>query len=115
MKKRITRVEELGLDLNDISLDDLEKIAEITESEIRKALDEALGPRILKYLLMVQVDINSALNVIVDLAVDSHIPPFISLESVLDRAIKRGLDRARQLIKAMARKSRKEENSYSNS
>lgn len=105
MKKIRKRVdlEELGLDLSAISEDDMLQIAEIAETEIRRALDEVLGPRMIKYLLAVEVFMDDKLNVFIDLAVDSRIPPAISLESVLDRAIKRGLDKAAAYVRELAR------------
>ncbi len=105
MKKIRKRVdlEELGLNLSAISEDDMLRIAEIAETEIRRALDEVLGPRMIKYLLAVEVFMDDKLNVFVDLAVDSRIPPAISLESVLDRAIKRGLDKAAAYVRELAR------------
>ncbi len=105
MKKIRKRVdlEELGLNLSAISEDDMLQIAEIAETEIRRALDEVLGPRMIKYLLAVEVFMDDKLNVFIDLAVDSRIPPAISLESVLDRAIKRGLDKAAAYVRELAR------------
>ncbi len=100
---RKERVEEIGLDLSKLSEDHIYRIAEITEQSIREAIDEVLRDRVIKYLLMVEVNIDDKLNVIVDLAVDSRVPPFISLESVVDRAIKRGLDRAAAYIRRIAR------------
>ena len=102
-KERGVEVEEVGIDLAAVDEEFLSKVAEIAESEIRRALDEVLGPRIIKYLLMVDVYVDDKLNVVVDLAVDSHIPPYISLESVVDRAIKRGLDKAAAYVRARAR------------
>ncbi|HDI02125.1 MAG TPA: hypothetical protein ENF93_00615 [Ignisphaera sp.] len=102
IKKRID-IEELGLDLSKLTEEELYKIAEIAEVEIRKALDEVLGPRIIKYLLIVNVFIDDKLNVFVDLSTDSHVPPAISLENVLDRAIKRGLDKAAAYVRTLAR------------
>jgi len=109
--KRIRRekgieIEDVGIDISSLNDEFLHRLAEITESEIRKALEEVLGPRILKYLLMVDVYVDSMLNVVVDLAVDSHVPPYISLESVVDRAIKRGLDKAAAYVRAYARELR---------
>ncbi len=105
MKKVRKRVdlEELGLDLSAINEDNMLRIAEIAETEIRRALDEVLGPRMIKYLLAIEVFMNDKLNVFIDLAVDSRIPPAISLESVLDRAIKRGLDKAAVYVRELAR------------
>ncbi len=99
-KERFVELEEVGIDTSSIDNEFLEKLAEITESEIRKAIDEVLGPRVLKYLLMVDVYVDDKLNVVVDLAVDSHVPPYISLESVIDRAIKRGLDKAAAYVRS---------------
>ena len=99
-KERFVELEEVGIDTSSIDNEFLEKLAEITESEIRKAIDEVLGPRVLKYLLMVDVYVDDKLNVVADLAVDSHVPPYISLESVIDRAIKRGLDKAAAYVRS---------------
>ena len=101
--RRKVDLEEIGLNLETISEEVMLRIAEIAEEEIRKALDEVLGPRMIKYLLAVEVFVDDKLNVLVDLAVDSHIPPAISLESVVDRAIKRGLDKAAVYVREFAR------------
>ncbi len=116
-KEKGVELEEVGLDLSNLSEDFLSRVAEITEEEIRKALDEVLGPRIIKYLLMVDVFVDDKLNVVVDLAVDSHVPPYISLESVIDRAIKRGLDKAAAYVRSFARRpsSRSEKGEESSS
>jgi len=102
IRKRID-LEEIGLNLETIDEEAMLRIAEIAEEEIRKALDEVLGPRMIKYLLAVEVFVDDKLNVFVDLAVDSRIPPAISLESVIDRAIKRGLDKAAAYVRELAR------------
>ncbi len=106
-RERGVEVEEIGLDLSAIDEGFLEEIARIAEEEVRKALDETLGPRVIKYLLMVDVYIDDKLNVVLDLAVDSHVPPYISLESVIDRALKRGLDKAAAYVRSRAKELRR--------
>jgi len=102
VRKRV-EVEDVGIDVSSLDEEFLYRVAEIAESEIRKALDEVLGPRMIKYILLVDVNVDDKLNVFVDLIVDSRIPPYIRLESVLDRAIKRGLDKAAAYVRARAR------------
>ncbi len=104
--RRRIEIEDVGLDLSKLRIDDLLKIAEVAESEIRRALDEVLGPRMIKYLLTVDVYIDDKLNLFVDLIVDSLIPPYISLESVIERALKRGVDKAAAFVRELARKMR---------
>jgi len=105
IRKRVD-VEDVGIDLSKLDEEFLYRVAEIAEEEIRKALDEVLGPRMIKYILLVDVNVDDKLNVFVDLLVDSRIPPYIRLESVLDRAIKRGLDKAAAYVRAYAREAK---------
>jgi len=107
-KERSVEIEEVGIDLSSIDEEFLEELARIAEEEVRKVLEDVLGPRIVKYLLAVDVYVDDKLSVVLDLAVDSHVPPYISLESVIDRALKRGLDKAAAYVRSRAREIRRD-------
>ncbi|RLG75887.1 MAG: hypothetical protein DRO12_04975 [Thermoprotei archaeon] len=93
-------MKELGLDLQKLDEGALTHIASVVEEAIRKSLEEVLGPRILRYTVTVTVAIESGrLVVSVDTSVTSRVPPTLSLEHIIDRAIKRGFDRVELLLK----------------
>ena len=97
---RTAPVKNLNLDMSKISSEALMDIANTVETEVRGTLEKLLGPRILRYSIAVTAELQGEQLVIsVDTSLSSRAPPSLRLEHIVDRAIKRGFDKAEVLLR----------------
>jgi hypothetical protein len=83
----------LNLDLNKICVDDLAQLTHIIEDEIVKYLNEVLGPRLTDCNITIGAEIKGEELVIsVDVEVKAYFTDNVSLEAMLDSALRRAFD-----------------------
>lgn len=93
-------VENLGLDLARLKSEDLEELAAVVTEAVEKALNQVLGPRILKAFYTVGVEFEGGSIVVdIDIEVDSKTISGTFLESAIDKALRSGFDAARLFLK----------------
>lgn len=106
MKIKSIPIESLNLDLKRISQKDLEDIATFIEQIIADELNKTLGARILNFIVTISTEVSGdAINVAIDLEVDSYLIPNISLESILDKVINNAFARLRAFLSTRYRKT----------
>lgn len=88
MQKSLKYVEELELDVEHISTENLAELAEFIEQCIRSELSKVLDKRMLGFVTSIEVEVvNKIINISVDLEVETYITRHISLENILDKVL----------------------------
>ncbi|MCC6015742.1 MAG: DUF3194 domain-containing protein [Desulfurococcaceae archaeon] len=106
IKSKTVDVEEIGLDLKNISDKDLEEIAQFLEQCIKDEIGKLLSEKVIGYVSTISIEINNdIIKIAINLEVDSYITPQISLEKILDQVLRHVFERARQYLASKFRKT----------
>ncbi|MEM1541494.1 MAG: hypothetical protein QW101_01470 [Ignisphaera sp.] len=99
MKQLYRYVEELNIDTERITQDNLVELAELIEHCIRNELMKILNQRLINLVVTIGTEIaDKVINISVDLEVEAYIPPHTNLESILDRVLNYAFTKVRTYL-----------------
>jgi len=96
MKQLYRYVEELNVDIERITQDNLVELAELIEHCIRDELAKILNQRLTNLVATIGIEIaDKVINISVDIEVEAYVLPRMNLENILDRVINYAFTKAR--------------------